>query len=186
MLRRIALPSFSIVILFAAAALRAEEKTEEKTSVFVPPIFCYQSSENESKSGFLDIGLAKVYSHEINEDRSRLDLIKAPFVELFSYKGSPDGSKVKFVDVGPVGLLEMGVKDEGETHAKFADLWLTSLYEQRLSEKATERKVLTFPILGSLFRQKNNEDGREIDLLYFIRIKSNAAPREAEPADAAK
>lgn len=119
-------------------------------------------------------------SYDSGEDKAEVKFLDLPLVTVFDYKRTgKDDYKTTFADVPFVTLFESESSEErGET--EFLDVPLVTFFKTKHKGDTYDHQVLTLPILGSLYRNKQTEDKHKTTILYFIRIHRDLEPAKSD------
>jgi hypothetical protein len=194
---------FASLLLLALPLLTftAASASADSTVVAFWPLFYHENQVEEQKSdtGVLDLGLARVFTHERDQDETEMQVGGVLFAKLFGIETDEDESQVEVLDLGIAKLLEVENHATAGHHTKFLDVPLITVFDSRnetderhtrvldvplitLFEskgdttdpeaRVSENKLLTLPFIGSLFRNRTEGDKKELELFYFIEMKN--------------
>jgi hypothetical protein len=149
-----------LTLLLAPVAGAEEESTAEKPSTGVSmgfgiDFFKLETSDEEFRLKILDLGLLSLYDQERSDpDRSRLEILRLPFIDTFSRERDGEARALSILDIPFFTLFR---REQGEAGAR-------------------DLRFLKLPLIGSLYADHRDEDGAERQILYLIRYKTVHGP----------
>jgi len=141
--------------------IEGDEVELEFLSVLFAKAFAYEREKEgeatETEFQVLDLGLLKLYEQEQDDEECVVDVLRVPpfhLFRLFRYSGDRSGyAQVKLLELTPF------------RHTLF------SLYDyERDGDAEYDRKILSLPLVGPLYRHTKDGDRHRFEILRVLRF----------------
>jgi len=116
---------------------------------------------------FAAAALIDLFSLDRSDEKSQIIMLQVPFFTFLEAAMEGSDYSVKFVEAPFLTVFEREKNSEESTWDLLEIPFITVL-SMETTEATTHQKILTLPIVGSLYGYDRDENGSKLELLFFI------------------
>jgi hypothetical protein len=165
----IAIVAASLCLSPAALAEEpAEAPSSDSVDTNVPGIVKYERDADRKEVEVIDLPFIEGYDYERDGERRDVEVLDVPFASVLkAHRDGEDDSSFKFIHV-PFVTVAKGERDEDGQSFALLDVPFVSLVKTESDADGNfDRRAVSLPILGSLFRHSREGDKETARFLFF-------------------